>query len=159
MTSKKKISGGFTLAELLIVIMFLVIGSAVVIPYASGISESQSQAAARIIATDLEYAHELAIASCQDVIVQFDCPNKTYSLSYQSGVVNHPITKKEYIVDMNTDHSLNEVIISTGFYGDSITFDSTGAVDDDEKITLTSGSQVYYVEIDGASGNIVVNRK
>lgn len=147
----------FSLVELLIIILLLSITSAIVIPYAAGVVESQSQAAARIIATDLEYARMQAIASCKDVTVIFNRSEKTYSLSYQSGLLIHPITKKDYIVNLSAEHSLDEVRITSTFLSDTVKFDPTGAAIPDGKVTLQAGNEQYYVEVEGSTGNILVS--
>lgn len=145
---------GYSLVEIMIVILLLSITAAIVVPYASGITESQAQAAARIIASDLEYAAQQAIASCQEVTVKFDRNAKTYSLSYQSGLLIHPITKNEYVVDLGEGHGFKEVRIISAFSTDSIVFDPVGTVDPGGKVVLRAGSQEYWVEVDQATGTV-----
>ena len=52
---------GFTLVELLVVVLILAILAAVVIPQAAGIGGTQAQSAARLVLADLEYAQNNAI--------------------------------------------------------------------------------------------------
>src|SRR5512142_1351550 len=93
-------SSGYTLAEMLTVILILAIIAAVVVPQAVSGSGEQALSAARIIASDLDYARDLSIAGATPITVTFDANGESYVLTKQSQNIVHPITKaSSYVVN------------------------------------------------------------
>src|SRR5687768_3580673 len=71
---------GFTLVEILAVIVILGIASAIIIPQIGTRDDMRARAAARNLVADLIYAQNLAISSGKVVYVRFDVANNKYSL-------------------------------------------------------------------------------
>jgi prepilin-type N-terminal cleavage/methylation domain-containing protein len=71
---------GFTLVEILTVVVILGIASAIIIPQMGTRDDMRAKAAARTLVADLIYAQNLAISTGQVVYVRFDVAANSYSL-------------------------------------------------------------------------------
>src|SRR5687768_7200473 len=107
---------GFTLVEILMVVVILGIASAVIVPQIGTRSDLKARAAARMVVADLIYAQNMAIATQKWHYVQFDTTNNRYTVyddmpldpdgtGPQATVVpsphlpiNHPVNKSPYVV-------------------------------------------------------------
>ncbi|MEO6434396.1 MAG: type II secretion system protein, partial [Tepidisphaeraceae bacterium] len=95
-------SRGFTLVEILAVVVILGIASAVIIPNIGTRDDMRAAAASRVLVADLIYAQNQAITSGRRVYVKFDVANNRYSLcsAVASGgdtLLVHPLTQSSYI--------------------------------------------------------------
>ncbi|MEN6578119.1 MAG: prepilin-type N-terminal cleavage/methylation domain-containing protein [Phycisphaerales bacterium] len=118
-------AGGFTLVELMIVLVILGIAAAIVVPMASSAASMQLRSAVNIVAADLEYAKSLAIGTGQRHSVVFDADNEMYQITDASGTtVPHPVKKGDfkYIINFASDSRLGQVKI------DSADFNATSVV-------------------------------
>ena len=93
---------GFTLVEILTVLVIIGIASAVVIPQLGTRDDLKVASAARTLTADLIYAQNLAISQQKYIYIRFDTTNHNYkllSVANSSGdtVLTHPITQKSYI--------------------------------------------------------------
>ena len=149
---------GFTLIELIVVVVILAIMAAVVIPYVTGTSSMKAQSAARLVMSDLEYAQDLAITSQSDITVTFDTSGNFYGVSNESGPLNHPITKKTYVVDFDTLAGLSGVSLTAASFGggSSVTFDSLGAPSPDGSVNVSAGVSGYQVTVAPITGRVTV---
>lgn len=73
---------GFTLIEVLLTIAILAIIAAAVIPQLSSDLPERLDAAAQVVAADLEYARSLAVANNSTYRVTFDCDQDLYYLQH-----------------------------------------------------------------------------
>ena len=95
-------SSGFTLAEILAVVVILGIASAIIIPQIGTRDDMRATAAARTLIADLVYAQSLAISNGSYVYVKFEPANNRYTLlstAAPSGgdvSLTHPITQTAY---------------------------------------------------------------
>lgn len=143
--------------ELLIVVLILSISAAVVIPYATGMNESAALAASRMVAADLQYAQESAIATGQEVTVLFDLEDKSYTLSSQSGTLIHPITKKAYEIHLASQQGMSSMRIVSAFgAARSIRFDPTGMPSEGGQVVVQSAGRQYAVSVDASSAIVTV---
>jgi prepilin-type N-terminal cleavage/methylation domain-containing protein len=121
---------GFTLIELLIVVVVIGIAAMIAVPMMSSAASMQIRSAANMIAADLEYAKSMAISRGQNYSVIFT-GNKTYEIHDQSGLIQHPVKKRDFIINFGSDSRLNRVtIVNADFDPDSsqtITFDYLGS--------------------------------
>ncbi len=100
-----KLRAGFTLVEILAVVVILGIASAIIVPQINSRDDLKASAAARTIIADLIYAQNLAISTQTKTYVRFDVANNRYSLvtspTSASGTfgtpVNHPLTQTSYV--------------------------------------------------------------
>lgn len=122
---------GFTLVELLIVIVIISIAALTAVPMMSSAASMQIRSAANMLAADLEYAKSMAISRAQYFSVVFDAGADSYRIEDQYGnVLPHPVKKGfSYVIDFQNDGRLNKVdIVSVDFDSTSkVTFDYLGS--------------------------------
>ncbi|MHC4124881.1 MAG: GspH/FimT family pseudopilin [Planctomycetota bacterium] len=165
-----EISGGFTIVEILIVLVILGIAVAMAVPMFGSSAGIQVQSAANMIAADLAYAKSMAISRQNNYSVVFDSANECYEIRDESGsVIDHPVKKGfSYAVDFSNDSRLDRVDISSADFdsGDEIRFDymgspknsSGGDLSSDGIITLQADEgTVMTVEVEPVTGFITVN--
>jgi type II secretion system protein H len=125
---------GFTLVEILMVVVILGIAGAIIVPSLGGRGDIKVAAAARALTADLTYAQNLAIVQQKPFYVRFD--GQTYSLwTKTNGTltrVTHPIDKNDYSVTLGTGgrRALQDVTLSAVSIGSGATalaFDELGS--------------------------------
>lgn len=122
----------FTFIELMVVMVILGIAAMLAVPMFSSAADTQLQAAATMIAADLDYAKNLAITRQMNVTAVFDPSTESYRVQDSGGtVLSHPTkTGAAFQVNFASDNRTNQVDITdaTGFDGlSSITFDYLGS--------------------------------
>ncbi len=162
------VSGGFTLVEVILVVVILAIAAMMAIPFATSGTATQLKGAATIIASDLEYAKSMAISRGKQYSVVFDTGTESYQIKDNNDVViNHPIKKGfPYTVNFASDSRLSSVDISiVSFDGtDSIGFDYLGSPWNGSAsqlnsgiITLSAGGSTMYVNVEPVTGYITIS--
>jgi prepilin-type N-terminal cleavage/methylation domain-containing protein len=97
---------GFTLVEILAVVVILGIASAIIIPQIGTRDDMRATAASRTLVADLIYAQNMAISTGTPTYVRFDVSDNSYALL--TGPTNldttnwgtrltHPLTQTDYI--------------------------------------------------------------
>lgn len=159
--------GGFTLIEIIIVVVILALTGMMIVPMINSAGSVQLGTAANVIAADMEYAKSMAISRGQFYSVEFDKTTESYRIKDQAGaVISHPVKKGfDYIVDFKNDGRLNKVDISdVSFNGTSeIKFDYLGSpYDGDDSalnsgvVTLQSGDSTITVVVEPVTGLITI---
>jgi prepilin-type N-terminal cleavage/methylation domain-containing protein len=153
--------GGFTILELMLVVLIIGIAAAVVVPMVSSAGSLQVRAAANMIAADLEYAKSMAISRAQYYSVVFYPSTESYQVVDQGGnVIPHPVKKGfTYVVNFANDGRLDQVdIASASFNGTSrVTFDYLGSPLNGGVITLSAGGVTKTVNVEPVTGFISVS--
>jgi len=153
-------AAGFTLVEIIVVVLILAICAAVVIPNVVNTSDMQATSAARMIAADLQYAQSLAIASQDPISVTFDVSAEQYFLhkANESAPLDHPITKQDYVTDFRSRRGFERLdVVSASFGGTAVvTFDELGAPESAGTVILQAGPHVYQVDVATATGKVTV---
>lgn len=159
-------AAGFTLVELIVVIVILGIAAAIVVPMASSASGMQLRAAANMVAADLEYAKSLAIGTGQKHSWEF-VDSKSYKIVDASGAtVEHPVKNSPYVVNFSGDGRLDQVsITSVDFDGGNIVgFDYLGTPSNSSSglvsegvITLTAGGVSKTVRVQPVTGFVTIS--
>jgi len=158
-TKNRRQLSGFTIAEILVVVMVLAIAAMVVLPYVTSTTDLEVVSAARLLAADLQYAQNVAITDQEPVTVTIEAAGDSYRLwSNESDPLIHPITKSDYRVDFASERGFSHLdIVSADFGGASaVTFDSLGAPDSAGTITLQAGSHVYRLSVADITGKVTV---
>lgn len=158
LSNRRSKAGGFTLAELLIVVVIIGITAGMVIPYAASTSGTAAQAGARMVMCDLQYAQSAAITTQQPVTVLFNTNGESYALSNASGPLIHPMSKTAYVVDFSSQRGFEGLdIVSADFSGaPSVVFDELGSPNSAGRITLQAGARVYEINVAAATGKVTV---
>ena len=121
--------GGFTLAEILLVVVIIAIAAMIAVPMMGSMDSVQIRSAANMIAADLEYAKSMAISRQEYYSVVFPT-NNYYEVHDHNGIIiKHPVSKGDYKVDFSSDSRLDKVVIDDADFdsSDTITFDSLGS--------------------------------
>ncbi|MDP6544725.1 MAG: GspH/FimT family pseudopilin [Phycisphaerae bacterium] len=149
-------AGGFTLTEVLMTVIVIVIAATVVVPLLGSSDYSVTVAGARRVASDLQYAQDMAIATQKDITVGFDVNRESYWLSNESGVLIHPITNNAYTTDFRVDKELSQLDIVTVSGGGLVTFDPIGVPNRQCNIVLRAGRNTFNVTVSSVTGTVSV---
>ena len=152
---------GFTVVELLIVVVILAIAALTAIPMMSSAASMQIRSAANLIMADLEYAKSMAITRGQNYSVVFDVDADSYQIEDQNNnVISHPVKEGfPYIVSFPNESRLNRVdITNVNFDGSSsVEFDCLGspvAITGEGTISLQAGDMTATVTVEPVTGFI-----
>ncbi len=124
----RRTSCGFTMFELIVVFVLIGLIGGVVLSMAGDSAQSTATAAARIVMQDLEYAQSEAICRQAPITVAFNPGANSYSLSGDDGILTHPLTKQDFIVNLGTASGGSGASLTAADFGGStsVTFTSTG---------------------------------
>lgn len=151
---------GFTLIELIIVIVIISIAALTAIPMMSSAAGMQIRSAANMITADLEYAKSMAISRAQNFSVIFDAGAESYRIEDQYGnVLPHPVKKGfDYIMDFKNDGRLNKVDITDVNFNatSSVQFDCLGSPDNGGTISLQAKGVTATVSVESVTGFISI---
>ena len=105
----KEYNKGFTLVEILIVVVILSIAAMAAIPMFSSGADMQIRSAASMIASDLEYARSMAISRGQYYSVVFDKDTESYQIiDHDGNVIQHPVKKGfQYVINFSSRVYIN----------------------------------------------------
>jgi prepilin-type N-terminal cleavage/methylation domain-containing protein len=153
--------GGFTLIEIIIVVVILSIAAMAAIPLMSSASDIQIRSASNLIASDLEYAKSMAISRGQDYSVVFNESDNSYGI-YKKGEadpIQHPVKKGfPYAMNFSNDSRLGKVdITSTSFTGGEVVFDCLGSPDDGGTITISASGITATITVEPVTGYISIS--
>ena len=152
---------GFTVVEILIVLVIITIAALTAVPMMSSASSVQIRSAASMIAADLEYAKSMAISRGQNYSVRFDQNAESYQVEDQgNNVIPHPVKKGfDYVVDFGNDTRLNRVdITGANFSGNpDVEFDSMGSPDNGGTVSLQAGTTTLTISVEPITGYVSIN--
>lgn len=164
-------AGGFTLIEVIMVVIIIGIAAAVVVPMMSSAGSMQIRAAVNLVAADLEYAKSMAISRGQFYSVVFNKTTETYQVvDKDNNVIQHPVKKGfPYVMDFRKDARIDRVeILDANFDGTpKVTFDYLGSPWNGASptptqlnsgvVTLRSGTITRTVRVEPVTGFITVS--
>ena len=163
---------GFTLIEILVVVVIIGIASAIILPQLSSRDDLRAASAARSLMADLLYAQNRSIALQKMHYVQFSTTTNTYQVLDQASpanVITHPVNQSPYTVTLGTGSLANVSLVSPTFDGQTtVAFDAmgvpyswssaTGAVAlTTGSVQLKSGTNTLTVQVAPYSGEITVH--
>ena len=158
--SLRGIRSGFTMVEILIVVVIIAIAALTAIPMMSSAASVQIRSAANMIAADIEYAKSMAISRGQYFSVVFDETTDSYRIEDQDNVViPHPVRKGfPYIVDFQNNNRLNKVDITNVDFNATgrVKFDFLGSPDNGGIISLQAGEMTSIVRVEPVTGFISI---
>jgi len=162
----RNISSGFTVIEILVVVVIIAIAAMIAVPMMTSGASMQIRSAANVIAADLEYAKSMAISRQKDYTVVFDESNESYQIedpSYQvedpDRIIDHPVKKGfKYLVSFRNDSRLNKVdIYDVAFDGTSeVKFDYLGSPSNGGVITLRADGIPMTIQVEAVTGFITI---
>ena len=140
-----RLSKGFTLLELIVVLFIVVLGFSVVgINLSSGNDATGLKVAARDIVSALRYARGQALISHQEMTVTLDLAENTYTVSGRDKLYSIPKAIDITVVTAQTE--VTEGQGSIRFFADG---SSTGG-----RITLELGKAGWQIDINWLTGQI-----
>jgi len=121
---------GFTLIEILSVVVIIGIVSAIILPQLSSRDDLRCASAARALMADLLYAQNRSIALQQMQYVQFNAATNTYQVLdavSPNDVITHPVNGTPYTVNVAAGSQANVTLSTVSFDGNNtIAFDAMG---------------------------------
>jgi len=157
LNSKKR---GFTLIEVIAVVVILAIAAMLAIPMFSSAASIQIRVAADMIAADLEYAKSMAISRQKTYTVTFDESAESYSISDADGIITHPVTLDDYAVSFRTDSRVDKVNVVDADFGsyEKVSFTYLGSPDNGGSVTLSADTKTMTVTVEAVTGYITISQ-
>jgi prepilin-type N-terminal cleavage/methylation domain-containing protein len=173
------VAPGFTLVEILLVVIILGIASAILVPQIGQRSDLQAASAARVIMSDLLYAQNRAIATQQYQYVTFDVTNQKYTLysgtsTAPGSILIHPVNLNNYVMTFRgsgANNFANVTLVSANFGNNqpTVSFDSQGvpyyytaanstntAISGTGAVGISSGDYTLTINVAQDTGDISV---
>jgi type II secretion system protein H len=152
---------GFTLIEMMIVVVIIGIAAAMAVPMISSGASFQVRSAANLVAADLEYAKSMAISRGQPYKVVFDATDESYQIKDSADTAIAPPGRKN-IVRFGSGGQLTEVAIVSASFGGTgtVTFDYLGSpqsLTSEGVVTLQAGGITKTVRVEPVTGFISVS--
>ena len=127
----KRCCDGFTLVELIIVVVILSIAALIAVPMVSSAADMQVRSAANQISAHLDYAKSMAITHQQAYSVVFDVSNESYQVQDGGGnLIDHPVNPGDFVVNFSNTELDKVDITSADFDGvvsNAVTFNYLGS--------------------------------
>lgn len=156
----QRMGGGFTMVEIVIVVVIIGIAALIAVPMMSSAASLQIRSAANMIAADIEYTKSMAISRGQKHSVVFDKDADSYKIVDSGGnVIQHPVKKGfTYIVSFQNEKRLNQVDITSADFGGSqtVTFDCLGSPDNGGSVVLQADGTTRTVTVEPVTGFITI---
>jgi len=157
---------GFTLVELLIVIVLLGIVGGLALPMLGDSKQLQLREAARLLAADIEFTQNESIAHGDDPrMIKFDTANNQYWIAPASAP-DTPITdivlQEPYLVSLGSGRAAGVGLVtiqSIDLSGDDeLRFDAYGSPDQTgpATITLSAGTSTLTIQVAPGSGEVTI---
>ncbi len=153
----RKFVTGFTLIELVMIIVILGILALASMPKTTAEPRVKLEAACQKIALDLRYSQEMALAQQVRFGISFDPAAETY-FAYRVNVgtkARDPQTRNNFDVSFANLSEFKGIDIASTNFSNKMEFDSTGAPYDGSGVILSSQGIVTLQTTDGAYSRTV----
>lgn len=154
---------GFTIIEILLVVMIMAISAAVVVPMIGNRDDIVLAASTRKVVADLQYAQNYAIATRQSIYVRF-AANRYDLCTLSSGsltTITHPVEKSAFVAVFGTDGDagLQRTLLPVPSIGGKnvLGFDSLGTPFAFDATTQTRSELNAAVSITMSAGDLTQN--
>ena len=164
---KQSIYNGFTLVEIIVVVVILGIAALIAVPMLSSAADMQVRAAANRLAADMDYAKGLAVTYQKNYSVVFYPASESYDIRETAAdvIVKNPVRPdQDYVVNFATDSNMSRVnIVNTDLTSDTVTFDylgspyTGGSPLNSGVITLQAEAFTIVVDIEPMTGYITIS--
>ena len=159
---------GFTLIELIIVVVILSIAALMAVPAVSNAADIQVRSAANQIAADLDYAKGLAITHQSRYTVVFDVANESYQIQDSDGnLIEHSVNPGNFVVNFSNNGLDRVDLTGADFDGENaLTFDylgspysgtDTSAPLNTGQITLQADGFTLTVDVEPVTGYVTIS--
>ena len=159
----------FTLAEMVVVVLVLAIAVAIVIASIGTTKDSQAISAARVLASDVELARNLAVTTQAAHTVLFSSDLQSYKVvaNYTgegyalATAVEHPVRANEpFVVTLASLNGMESVVVETVNFGGQayVTFGAEGDPSNGGSVTLRSGGTGMVISVEALTGAVSVAR-
>lgn len=136
---------GFTLIELMIVVLVLAIAAALAVPMMGNTASNKLRGAASMLVADLAFAQVECVAHGDDPrLLVFDNPNDTYHIAAASDPatpITHPIAGRPYLIDYGQGAAASLTNVTLDSYDlngdDQLGFGIYGGLDQPTAATIT----------------------
>jgi len=154
---------GYTLVEVLIIVVILGIAAAVIVPQMLAAGSLGVQAAARVIIADILFAQNDAIAKQRTRKVVFDSANESYSLVDENDAVISANWKgggPDYVVSFIDDTRFQGVVIVSADFGgatpQTLEFDDLGGPLNGGTVEIEFQGRRYRITVASFTGRVTV---
>ncbi len=150
---------GFTLLEVLIVLVIGLIVAGAAIPSAHTVDDRWVSADACILQADLEFAQARAIATGQSHRVLFAKERDVYQVESPPGVLlEEPLSKKPWSRDLAGTDKTGTRIVEVDFAGAAaLIFDAAGRPSAKGSVTLELGEFKAVVTVEAVTGKVTLD--
>jgi len=138
---------GYSLIEAMIVLIATGVLAVAAVPlYDAAIRNSNSEAAAQLIAQELSYARALAVSSHANILVQFNNTNNTVVVAPGTGSARGPFSLPvgvRFLTSspvMDTPDTLGSTVLGVGSNNQMTFLDNGSVVDDPVNNNISSGT-------------------
>lgn len=168
LTGPNRPAGGFTLIEIIAVVVILAIAALIAVPAFSGASEMQVKSAADKLAADIEYAKSMSVTTQKTHRVTFSVSGSSYDVRDMSTntVINDPVVNAPFTVTYGPNSRLSAVTIQSAVFGGgtSVQFDATGTPRDSSgtalaasgSVVLRASGRTYTVRVEPITGYVSI---
>ena len=152
MRSKGTPGRGFTLIELMLVIIMGLILAGVALPGAHTLDDQRLGGALRILGADVEFAQARAVANGEVHRILFDLATHSYQIESPPGVLlPEPLKKTPWVRQLGD----NAELLVVDFGGSTaLVFDASGEPADGGQVTMENGEFQGSVQVAPVTGEV-----